>query len=297
MCLAVLTMTTGTVLASDPITWRTEYAAARKEAEQKNLPLLVVVGTEQCLYCRKLESVTFTDKEVVALVAGGFIPLKVDANKDPEFARSMRVTLYPTTVIAAPDGKIYAYLSGFQSADQFRDSAKKALALIPPDVKSAEPTATLTTRLRTEPTTGLVSAPVKATGPTDPIPGSPTAKDLLAGVKAAFRDERWVDCLDRTDVLAGSYPGTPETEAAAGMVAAIHADAERLAIVSEQTDERFAARYYSLGEAWAAKGRGREAVSAYERVLKFAPNGKYAELVRAKLPKLYAEYPTIKAER
>src|SRR5262249_48613332 len=40
--------------AADPVNWRTDYNAARKEATEKGLPLFVVVGTDNCFYCRKL---------------------------------------------------------------------------------------------------------------------------------------------------------------------------------------------------------------------------------------------------
>ena len=75
------------IRAADPIPWRTDYTAARKEAEAKKLPLLVVIGSQDCFYCRKLESHTFTDRDIVAFLNAKFIPLKIDATKEPEFAK------------------------------------------------------------------------------------------------------------------------------------------------------------------------------------------------------------------
>jgi uncharacterized protein YyaL (SSP411 family) len=71
---ALLLATTGGVLAADPVQWRTDYPSARKEAEEKKLPLLVVVGTDQCVYCRKMEATTFADKDVLAQLAGKVAP-------------------------------------------------------------------------------------------------------------------------------------------------------------------------------------------------------------------------------
>jgi thioredoxin-like negative regulator of GroEL len=295
LCLVVLAA--GNVLAADPVVWRTDYAAARKEADQKNLPLLVVVGTEQCFYCKKLETVTFADKDTVSYLAGRFVALKLDANKDPEIAQGMRVTLYPTTVIAGSDGKIYAYLAGYQSPDQFLEHAKKAVALIPPAERVTAPSASLASRTKPESAHSVVAAPVKAVGPTDPPAVTQTAKEMLAGVKEAYRTEKYADCLDRVDALVGSHPGTAEADAAKVILASVTADPERLATAGDQLDERFAARYYAIGEAWGAKGRGKEAIAAFEKVLKLAPNGRWADLARSRLPKLYSEHPTIKAER
>lgn len=120
--------------SSDPIQWRTNYDAARKEATEKNLPLFVEVQTEQCVYCRKMEASTFVDPGVVSMANSNFIPLRIDANKDRELAQALRVQLYPTIVIAGPDGKIHSFLQGYLSADQIRDPMKRvALSVSTPD--------------------------------------------------------------------------------------------------------------------------------------------------------------------
>src|SRR5258707_7308191 len=74
-----------------PIAWRTDYNAARKEAQDKGLPLLLVVGTEECFYCRKLETNTFRDVGVASQISGNFVALKVDANLEPAFAKALKV--------------------------------------------------------------------------------------------------------------------------------------------------------------------------------------------------------------
>ncbi len=291
---AVCLFTLGAATAADPPTWRTDYATARKEAEKANLPLLVVVGTDQCFYCRKQETVTFVDRQVTEFVAGKFIPLKLDASKEAEFARAMRVTVYPTTVIAGPDGKVYAYLAGYQAPDQFLELSKKAVALLPPAEKPFEKAATLASRAKPE-----VKPPtaVKAVGPSEAPKGASGAKELLASVKALHTADRFAESLELVDVLAAQHQGTPEVEEAMNVAFAIKADTDKLAAAVEQQDERTVARYMALAEAWAAKGRGREAIALYEKAVKLAPSTRSADVVRVKLQKLYAEYPIIRAER
>ena len=120
--------------AADPIVWRTDYDAARKEAQEKNLPLIVDVQTTECMYCRKMEATTFVDPAFINLVKGNFIPLKIDGNKDRELTVALRVQMYPTLVLAGPDGKIHAFLQGYLSADQCKDHLKRtALAVATPE--------------------------------------------------------------------------------------------------------------------------------------------------------------------
>lgn len=129
LALAVLAASSGVtaVQADDPILWRTDYATACKEATAKGLPIFVEVGTDTCFYCRKQHATTFVDPAVASVLNTRFIPLKVDATRNPAFADALRVTSYPTSVIAAPGGKILVYHAGYLSAEQFHEKAKVAL--------------------------------------------------------------------------------------------------------------------------------------------------------------------------
>jgi thioredoxin-like negative regulator of GroEL len=110
--------------------WRTDYNTARKEAQEKGLPLMVVIGTDDCFYCRKLEAGPLKDAGVANLVAGGFIPLKLDATRAPELAKALKVQLYPTTVLAGPDGKIYAFIEGYIEADRLGEQLKRTATAV-----------------------------------------------------------------------------------------------------------------------------------------------------------------------
>jgi thioredoxin-related protein len=120
--------------AAEEIQWRRDYAQARKEAEEKNRPLLIDFGTEQCFWCKRLDMTTFQDASVVALLNAKLIPLKIDANKEATLAQSLQITSYPTIVLGAPDGKILATIVGFKEAAEFAGIIQRALAsAIAPD--------------------------------------------------------------------------------------------------------------------------------------------------------------------
>ena len=113
---------------ADDIPWRTDYNAARKEAEEKGLPLFVEVGTEACFYCRKLESGPFRDPTIRKLLEKEFIPLKIDANREPMLARALKVNLYPTMLLAGHDGKIHAFLEGYMDSERIQGSLTTVIA-------------------------------------------------------------------------------------------------------------------------------------------------------------------------
>jgi thioredoxin-related protein len=112
------------------IQWRTNYNLARKEAVEKNRPLLVDFGTEQCFWCRRLEVITFRDARVVQVVNDRFIPLKVDGQREPRLTEALHIQSYPTLVLAAPDGKIMGTLEGFMEAGRLQDHLQRVLAAL-----------------------------------------------------------------------------------------------------------------------------------------------------------------------
>lgn len=262
------------VLAADPVEWRTDYPTARKEAEEKKIPLLVVVGTDQCVYCRKLETTTFVDKDVLAMLGGKVVLLKVDANKEAEFCRAMRVTMYPTTVIAGADGKVFAYLAGYVGPDQFKEHANKAFGLIAAADKEKE-------KDKLKPNADAVLTSRSKPDPKAVVADEGT--DSLALAKAAFKDGRYAEVLERAEAVAAAKPNTPAGEEAVGLVAAVKADPEKLSKAGEQLDERFAAAYFAVAEGFEQKGKTKDASSYYEKVMVAAPSSKHAERARARV--------------
>src|SRR5262245_24278608 len=110
------------------INWRSDYNKARKEAQEKNAPLILDFCMQGCVPCKKLEETTFRDPKVLALITEKFIPLKVEQERDPNLVSALRINGFPTIVLAAPDGKILTSLEGFQDAARLADAMHRVLA-------------------------------------------------------------------------------------------------------------------------------------------------------------------------
>jgi thioredoxin-related protein len=113
---------------AEEVDWRTDYNAARKEAADKSLPLVIDVGTQNCFWCKKLDMTTFRDPSVVSTLNTRFIPLRVDAEREAALAEAIKITSYPTLLLASPDGKILATLEGYVEAGRFNDHLQRVLA-------------------------------------------------------------------------------------------------------------------------------------------------------------------------
>jgi tetratricopeptide (TPR) repeat protein len=147
------------------VQWRHDYNSARKEAVEKNLPLLLDFGTENCMWCKRLDASTLRDPAVAGLLTDKYIPLKIDAEREAQLAQALSIQSYPTIVLATPDGKILNTIVGYKEAAEFRDILQAALAKLPAaPAKPAE------------------SATVKETPPAEDKPvvtATPVAQDAL----------------------------------------------------------------------------------------------------------------------
>jgi tetratricopeptide (TPR) repeat protein len=114
------------------IQWRTDYAAALKESQDRNLPLVIDIGTVNCYWCKKLDESTFRDARVVRALNERFVPLRIDGEKEPSLVQLLRITSYPTVVLASPDKRIIGTMEGFQEAEKFHDNLQRAIAGLTP---------------------------------------------------------------------------------------------------------------------------------------------------------------------
>jgi thioredoxin-related protein/outer membrane protein assembly factor BamD (BamD/ComL family) len=117
-------------VGAQEVEWRTDYRKARQEAAEKNRPLVLDVGTEECYWCKQLDQRTFREPAVAALLNERFIPLRVNAQVTPELAQAMRIQSYPTIVFANSEGKILGYQEGFVEAPRMKELLQRAVTLV-----------------------------------------------------------------------------------------------------------------------------------------------------------------------
>src|SRR4051812_20951087 len=217
---------------AEALHWRTDYNAARKEAAEKGLPLLVEIGTDECFYCRKLESVTFRDPAVAAMLAGDFTPLRVDANRDPTLAKALRVQVYPTVVLAGADGKIHAFIEGYLEPARMAEHMKRTVTAATTTDYLARDFNEASKALAAGDYARAVSLLKGVSKDAGEKPVGVKAREVLAGVERqaagqvarAKAQEAAGHPLDAADTLAEVvkvYPGTQAAADAAGLMAGL----------------------------------------------------------------------------
>jgi thioredoxin-related protein len=94
------------------ITYQSDLRSAQEVARTEKKPLLVEFFKAGCLWCRKLDDSTFTDKIIIEL-SDKIVFLKLDAGIDSAFAQQFGVTYYPTIILFKSDGAEIDRLVGY----------------------------------------------------------------------------------------------------------------------------------------------------------------------------------------
>ena len=189
--LTVMVAASGTAFAQE-VQWRHDYAAARKESAATGRPLLLDFGSENCIWCQRLDASTFRNPNVIALLNDKFIPVKLDGNREEQLTQALNVTGFPTLVLAAPDGKVLGRKDGYLDAAGMTAMLNRA------------------------------TVPAKPAAPAPP-PKSPSADDLAAAHED-YDAGRFLACLERCRKVRTSFAGTADADEAGKLAARVAAD-------------------------------------------------------------------------
>jgi thiol:disulfide interchange protein len=104
------------------------FDEATEEAARDGKMVFLDFYATWCPPCRRLDAVTWKDPEVVAWLEANAVPLKIDAERNPELAERFMVEAYPTLVFLDPSGREVLRVLGFRDPSSFLTAAKTARA-------------------------------------------------------------------------------------------------------------------------------------------------------------------------
>lgn len=113
----------------NPVSW-TNFNDGMKKAREEKKYAIVSFYTEWCMYCKKMESETYTDESIYNLINNKMVAIKVNAESDnkiifegkeiteQELAQKFGVYSYPTLFFMSNEKDAVGQIPGFVDADQ-----------------------------------------------------------------------------------------------------------------------------------------------------------------------------------
>jgi thioredoxin-like negative regulator of GroEL len=183
---------------ADGISWRTDYTKALGEAAESRRLVLLDFGTQACTCCRKLDATTFRNAEVIRLVNDNFIAVKIDAEREPDLARTMHVDSYPTLIVAGADRKVLGTQVGYVDAAGMTAFVNKLVKRLPA-VQTVKVEADGISRCHVSWSTGRTTT---------------AASTLLHQARRDLDEGQFASCRSRCDRITRDFADAPEAEAA-----------------------------------------------------------------------------------
>lgn len=254
------------------IRWRYDYTPARRDAAQQQKLILLDIGTEQCFWCKKLDAITFRDPTVIRLIESRFIPIKVDANREPRLVSALQVQSYPTLLVAAPDGHILERHEGFVGPTEMKRLLENALAKTSQSVASAS---------ETTPAPAPMSPEASRTNPLSLR--AEEARRLLATARAELGSGCVLSCLERCRRLATDFGDLPEADAARALQRHIAAQNELARKAQGELTAHLCDLYWERAAELLRTDRTEEAVELLDLVIRLNPESTRAQAARLEL--------------
>ena len=108
------------------VTWQPNYAAAKARALKSGKPMMVLLVSHTCHWCRKLENRTLENEEVSAFVNSYFVPVLV-FREDGGFPSFIHARMVPTTFFLTPEEKmIIRPVTGYWEPEDYMSDLKMA---------------------------------------------------------------------------------------------------------------------------------------------------------------------------
>ena len=101
------------------VEWREWGPEAFAEADERDCPVLLSLSATWCEGCHEMDATTYAEPRIAANVNEGFVPVRVDVDRNPRVRERYNMGGFPTTAFLAPDGTLLTG-AGYLGVDGMR---------------------------------------------------------------------------------------------------------------------------------------------------------------------------------
>lgn len=110
---------------SAKLVWATDWDDAVARAKRENRVVMAEFYADWCVWCKRLESTTFADPDVVGLLGERAVAVKIDGEREGRvLAGRFAVDGYPTIVFLSPDQQEIGRVPGYLEPADFIEAVR-----------------------------------------------------------------------------------------------------------------------------------------------------------------------------
>ncbi|WP_168564538.1 thioredoxin family protein [Crateriforma spongiae] len=106
-------VTSPTASKGQPI-WHQSLEDGWNASRKTGLPMVIFITSENCVYCQAMEKRTWCNDSIAGQLVGRFIPIHLKKGRNDTVLSRIQLKMYPTTLLATPEGKVVQHRDGFQ---------------------------------------------------------------------------------------------------------------------------------------------------------------------------------------
>ncbi|WP_418281445.1 DUF255 domain-containing protein [Halorubrum sp. DTA98] len=110
------------------VEWRDWGREAFAEADDEDKPVLLSLSATWCEGCHEMDATTYAEPRIAANVNEGFVPVRVDVDRQPRVRERYNMGGFPTTAFLTPEGELLTG-AGYLGVDGMRQVLESVRAM------------------------------------------------------------------------------------------------------------------------------------------------------------------------
>ena len=113
----IISMLTFSLFASE-IKWNDSFEAAKAKAQKEDKLIYVVITSETCRWCRKLESETLDEQKIINNLNSKYSAVALTRDKD-SYPPCLKAPMVPMSYFLTPEGTVLYSVPGYWNEEDY----------------------------------------------------------------------------------------------------------------------------------------------------------------------------------